>query len=153
MKVFWDDICDFVGRDSGHYYDPLLPDEPKKLETLARHLGLAEKLRRQGKLPEVCSTLDKLAHECRQTDTWLSDHFFKKSLSISELIEGDEGRILAESHKNLGLMNEYQGSLLQSIQDLEAYFKLCQKHGQSWHTDHGENIMDDACEQLRRVTL
>ena len=99
----------------------------------------------------MCNTLDQLAQECKQTDSWLSDHFYKKSLSISELIEGDEGRKLAESHRNLGLLHEYENNLLLAIRSLEAYFKLCQKHGQEWHSEHGEQVMDDACEQLRRV--
>lgn len=45
-------------------------------------------------------------------DKWLADHFFKSCLFTSTCVKGDEGRMQAEGHCNVGLAQEESGELL-----------------------------------------
>ena len=52
----------------------------------------------------------KLARYFQTTgDKWLADHFFENCLYTTASVKGDEGRMAAEGHCNVGLALEESG--------------------------------------------
>ena len=63
-----------------------------------------------GKHNEVYKSQFKLARYFQGTgDKWLVDHFFESCLSTAANVKGDEGKMAAEGHCNVGLALEESG--------------------------------------------
>ncbi|KAK2563254.1 Tetratricopeptide repeat protein 29, partial [Acropora cervicornis] len=139
-----------LGPDSGLSDQPLLEDEPEKLDQLKYHLTTAEAAKRRGKMDQVYHSLLALARFFEETgDSWLSDHFFDACLKTSLKIRGDGRRKESEANCNMGLASEKRGDLLKAAEHLESFYNLTK--GRLWQTDNGENLHSLSCGHLRRV--
>ncbi|XP_064637606.1 tetratricopeptide repeat protein 29-like isoform X2 [Lineus longissimus] len=141
---------DAAGPDSALWNRTLLEDEHEKLDTLKIHLTGSEEAGRKENFVDVYNSLYKLARYFQLTgDKWLSDHFFDKCLQTSSSVQGDEGRMLAEAHCNMGLAIEESNNLLQSAEQFESFHVLVK--GRSWEDVGGESLHGQACNHLTRI--
>lgn len=139
-----------LGEDSGLSDQPLLEDEPEKLDQLKHHLTTAEAARRRGKMDQVYHSLLSLARFFEETEAfWLSDHFYGSCLKTSLKIRGDGRRKESEANCNMGLASEKRGDLIKAAEYLESFYNLTK--GRLWQTDNGDNLHSLSCSHLRRV--
>lgn len=141
---------DLLGPESGLQDEPLLQDEPEKLDQLNHHLTAAEAAQRRGKMEPVYNSRLALAQFFEQTgDNWLSDHFYGSCLKTSLKIRGDGRRREGEANANMGLALEKRGDMAKAAQYFESFYNLTK--GRLWQTDSGENMHSLSCDHLRRV--
>lgn len=139
-----------LGADSDLSDQPLLQDQPEKLDQLKHHLTTAEAAKRRGKMDQVYHSLLALARFFEETgDFWLSDHFYGSCLKTSLKIRGDGRRKESEANCNMGLASEKRGDLCKAAEYLESFYNLTK--GRLWQTDDGENLHSLSCGHLRRV--
>ena len=73
-------------------------------------LTQAEDAQRSGDLDTVYMCQQTLAQRFEQSkDTWLSDHFYQRSLETGSLVKSDNRRKEGEAHCHVGLALENRG--------------------------------------------
>ena len=110
-----------VGSEHPVWDRPLLDQEPEKLLYLCKKLNMAEAAERAADFKAINRCYNDLANYfLLSDDSWLSDYFLSKSLSISMSQEAhiDEHK-LAEAHCNLGLAFERSSKL-----QIQYFFSL-----------------------------
>jgi tetratricopeptide (TPR) repeat protein len=139
-----------AGKDSGHYYDPLLENEDAKLHQLKVYLSAAEDGKRNGDLELVYTSLNSLAEYFEEAnDIWLADHFHKRCLETSLLIKNDGRRREGEAHCNMGLSYESKGAFSDAARHFEHFYALTKSN--EWYTNDGQNLLTLASDCLRRI--
>ena len=146
--------------------EPLINNDHAKLEYLRVQLTAAEDAERMENLEGVYHARRSLAQYFdRNQGTWLSFHFYQRSLEIASRITGDNQRAEGEGQCSVGLALEkrgrcstyydvlvkdvYTGELQMAAGHFEVYQKLAHKH--KWTTDTGDSVYQISCEHLRRV--
>jgi tetratricopeptide (TPR) repeat protein len=130
--------------------EPLINTDHTKLEYLRVQLTAAEDAERMENFDGVYMALRSLAQYFeRNQGTWLSIHFYQRSLEIASRITGDNQRAEGEGQCNVGLAMEKRGELKKAAGHFEVYQKLAHKH--KWCTDTGLSVYEVSCEHLRRV--
>ena len=90
--------------------EPLINTDHAKLEYLRVQLTAAEDAERLGNLEGVYSALRSLAQYFEKNQgTWLSFHFYQRSLEVASRITGDNQRAKGEGQCSVGLAMERRG--------------------------------------------
>lgn len=140
-----------AGPESVLWNQSLLEQEPEKLDTLKEYLTKAEASLRQGQYGEVYKCQFKLARYFQGTgDKWLVDHFFESCLKTAADVKGDEGKMAAEGHCNVGLALEESGDLQGAAQNYENFYELTSEHT-DWTYEEDKYMHCEACNHLARI--
>mgnify|MGYP002804017197 CR=1 FL=1 len=140
-----------LGPDSGLQDQPLVQDEPEKLEQMKVHLTAAEAAKRRGKMDVVYGCYLTLATYFEQSgDISFSNHFYKLCLEASVKVRGDGRRKEAEANFNMGVAYEKQEYYIEAMQCFEHFYNLT--NGRLWQMeDTGRTLFSMACESLQNV--
>ena len=104
-----------------------------------------------GKYAEVYNCQFKLARYFQGTnDKWLADHFFEACLATTSCVKGDEGKMAAEGHCNVGLAQEEHGSFDSAAQNYESFYRLTEDHT-DWIFEEDKNMHCESCKHLARI--
>lgn len=140
-----------AGPESILWNQTLLENEHEKLNVLNSCLTRAEDAIRKENFVEVYQCQFTLAQYFQGTgDKWLEDHFFRQCLMTSSRVVGDEGKMMAESHCNVGLTLEESGDLAQAADNFELFHQLS-KENADWTLGDGEPMHYKACTNLARI--
>ncbi|XP_028397486.1 tetratricopeptide repeat protein 29-like [Dendronephthya gigantea] len=140
-----------LGPDSGLQDQPLVQDQPQKLEQMKVHLTEAEAAKRRGKMDAVYSCYLKLAtYFEKHDDISFSNHFYKLCLEASIKVRGDGRRKEAEANFNMGVAFEKQGYYVKAMECFENFYSLT--NGRLWKMeDSDRTLFSLACESLQSV--
>jgi len=139
-----------AGPDSALWMQPLLEDEPRKLDQLRAYLTQAEFAQRRGLKEEVYAAQFELACFFQSgDDRWLADHFFEASLNTACSMTGDNDKKKAEAHRNLGLSLEQGENNSRAMTHLESFYELCKD--KPWSDRDGIPYVKSACKHLCRI--
>ncbi|XP_066286220.1 tetratricopeptide repeat protein 29-like [Branchiostoma lanceolatum] len=139
-----------AGQDSLLWQEPLLEDQPEKLDQIKHYLTRGEAARRMGNMEEVYHCQYQLAKYFQSTsDTWLSDHFFQACLQTSLSVRGDGRRKEAEANCNIGLAYEERGEYDRAAQHFVEFHELAS--GRNWKDASGKTLEASSCDHLSRI--
>ncbi len=140
-----------AGPESVLWNQVLLEDEPEKLTVLDTYLTRAESASRTANYEEVYQCQFNLARYFQNAgDKWLADHFFARCLATTESVSGDDGRMRAEAHCNVGLAVEEHGDFFSAADNFELFYNLCQDKSE-WTFSEGEPMHYEASINLARI--
>ncbi|KAM4807697.1 tetratricopeptide repeat protein 29 [Rhinophrynus dorsalis] len=146
----WNALRDAGGLGSAIWQQKPLEEQHEKLDQLQHFLTRAEAAQRAGYHEEVYKNQLALAQYFKHLDDrWLSDHFFECCYQTAQKIKNDGGRKEAESHANLGLVDEEHGQLEKAAEHYEAFYHLTV--GRIWKDETGRSHNSLACENLWRI--
>ncbi|KAK3099441.1 hypothetical protein FSP39_004392 [Pinctada imbricata] len=139
------------GPESLMWTQKMLKDRHQELDMLKFHLTKAEEALRKDDYSEVYHNRYELARYFQSTgDKWLSDHFFNTCLQTTDLVTGDEGKLRAQGHDNVGSALEENGDYIAAAEHYEAYYKLAVDH-KEWIQADGLTYHTEACINLSRI--
>lgn len=140
-----------AGPESVLWNQLLLENEPEKLDTLKAYLTRAEQASRRDNFGDMYQCQFQLARYFQSTgDKWLADHFFSSCLHTSRQVKGDEGRMSAEGHCNVGLALEESGDYFQAMENFEKFFDIA-KDKPDWSIEEGLTMHSTSCTNLARI--